>query len=34
MKIQKIGPGHIKDAMNKGYIIESKGKNKGKINND
>ena len=30
MKIQKIGPGHIKDAMNKGYIIESKGKNKGK----
>lgn len=30
MKIVNIGAGHIKDVMNDGYIIEEKGKNKGK----
>ena len=30
MKIRKIGSGHIKDAMNHGYVIETRGKNKGK----
>lgn len=29
MKIRQIGAGHIKDAMNHGYIIEKRGKNKG-----
>lgn len=29
MKIRQIGAGHIKDAMNHGYIIETRGKNKG-----
>ena len=29
MKIRQIGAGHIKDAMNHGYVIETRGKNKG-----
>ncbi len=29
MNIRKIGVGHIKDAMNHGYVIETRGKNKG-----
>ena len=29
MKIRQIGAGHIKDAMNHGYVIEKRGKNKG-----
>lgn len=29
MKIRQIGVGHIKDAMNYGYVIEKRGKNKG-----
>ena len=30
MRIREIGIGHIKDAMNYGYVIETRGKNKGK----
>lgn len=30
MRIQEIGIGHIKDAMNSGYVYETRGKNKGK----
>lgn len=29
MKIRQIGVGHIKDAMNHGYVIVTRGKNKG-----
>lgn len=30
MSLQNIGPGHIKDVMYHGYVIEKRGKNKGK----
>lgn len=30
MRIREIGIGHIKDAMNSGYVYETRGKNKGK----
>ncbi len=30
MPIRKIGPGHIRDAMKKGYVIPNTGKDKGK----
>ena len=30
MPIRKIGPGHIKDAMEQGYVIPTMGKDKGK----
>lgn len=29
MPIRKIGPGHIKDAMEQGYVILIMGKDKG-----